>query len=453
MELILLAGIASIFLVFLSKIVIPGSSFRRKVVVNDSCCLELAGICTVPVEVGGNECLFKIVEKGLLGGLLVEGNICGLVLINKPIQAKKAIRNLESDIVSLEVLYERYKMDKYKYRIEHLREQLTEILRSNDPIEPNILLLLCPKNDTPIDYLLSSIENKLEPYECKISLACSTRWLRIKPRRNLVTSNKKFTNKLHTQLRQIFTLSRAYMYDAINIGTTLGGGRRVVLPIRGKEGTLHTCIIGPTGRGKTTTIAKIVSRLNSEELDSFIIAIDPKGDLSMYLNQLYGNAFERKTTRDSNLYRELVIINGGKELVAYSLKGSSKDKQEAILRIIENIVESTKVSNSSRVTLLAVDEAWMIPKTKILERLLREGRSRNISVLLASQYPGDLSDIVWSNVGNVIIFGSRSRKYLEHIRRYTGIDEEFLDEISRLEVGEALLRYPWSSVPIPVKIL
>ncbi len=455
MEPVLLAGVASVFLVLLSKVIPNNLSRRRTLALDKYCCFKVAGICTIPVEISGNECLFKIVEKGLIGSLLIEGSICGLILVNKPVKTKKAIRKLESSIISLEVLYERYKMDKHKHQIDQLRHQLTEILRNNDPIEPYMLLLLCAKNDTPIDYLLRNIESRLEPYNCRFSLECDNQRLSFRQRKSVITSNRVLTNKIHTQLRQVFTLSRAYMYSGISIGTTLRGSRQVILPIIGREGTLHTCIVGPTGKGKSTVIAKIISRLNSRDLgymNFFIIAVDPKGDLFTYLDQLYGN-FEKRMIHDDSMYRELTLMEENKELVVYLLKGSSEDKQKTILEIIENTIESTKIVHNNRITLLAIDEAWMIPRTKILEKLLREGRSRNLSVFLASQYPGDLSDIVWSNIGNIIIFGSRSKKYLEHIRRYTGIDEKFLDEISKLETGEALLRYPWSSTPIMVRIL
>ena len=103
--------------------------------------------------------------------------------------------------------------------------------------------------------------------------------------------------------------------------------------------------------------------------------------------------------------------------------------------------------------MLVVDEAWRLARSRALDVALREGRSKGLAVVMASQQPGDFTATHWANASNVVVFGSKDKSYISLVARYSGIEPSSLEYVTRLDVGEALIRYSSARIAIPFRVL
>jgi len=68
---------------------------------------------------------------------------------------------------------------------------------------------------------------------------------------------------------------------------------------------------------------------------------------------------------------------------------------------------------------------------------LREGRSKGLHVIYATQSPDDLPDSILTNTGTLIVFGGYTRNYTESARRL-GLDDS--RKLLELPVGTAMVK-------------
>ncbi|KSW12353.1 hypothetical protein CF15_06325 [Pyrodictium occultum] len=241
----------------------------------------------------------------------------------------------------------------------------------------------------------------------------------------------------------------------VPIGYDILLGRIVGIPLWDDTGARHTVVVGPTGRGKTS-LAALVAVLSSLLHNATVVAVDPKGDLWSLLSWS-GLAVhvEVESSRDaaylaSRILRALGESVGGIVVVdiRYLSEGEKYLHLETALSDAFSLLQGV-----GRRSLLIVDEFWRVKESYVVRKIVREGRSSGISLMLVSQQPEDFGPDVWSNSSNSVVFGSHDETYLESIKRLSGMASQDVSFIRRLGVGEALVQYHGSRRALPVRVL
>ncbi len=89
--------------------------------------------------------------------------------------------------------------------------------------------------------------------------------------------------------------------------------------------------------------------------------------------------------------------------------------------------------------LAVVDEAHRVAAFKAVDTMIREGRSKGLAVILATQQPGDLPDVVATNAQTKICFRLPDATVAAAAaRRLDPNDPGLPEQIRTLGVGEAL---------------
>ncbi len=309
--------------------------------------------------------------------------------------------------------------------------------------------------------------------------------------------------------------------DGVYIGYDIETGWPVV--IDRKALYKHILVVGPTGRGKTVTLASIIENLvGIGGID--VIAMDYKGDLAgllddetiriltpddtplnilvrpdyiprvdwiLIVNDLLckilgidsrrassilnvvvdrGKAMEYSDPEKLLLDKDLSILASVIEIVAnkpsydklldiitsesilVDLHGYGVAYQNLygglLLSIVSYLVSTGKLYNR----VIVVDEAWRITRLKALYSLVKEGRSRRIGVVIATQNIEDVPEEVIDNIHTVIAFGSYSDSYTGKLRELLGLRESYVEKLKRLGVGEAIILSSIDQHPVYVRI-
>lgn len=87
-----------------------------------------------------------------------------------------------------------------------------------------------------------------------------------------------------------------------------------------------------------------------------------------------------------------------------------------------------------------VDEAHRVSAFKAIDTMIREGRSKGLAVVLATQQPGDLPEVVSTNAQTKICFRLPDATVASAAaRRLDPMDSELPEQIRTLDVGEAFV--------------
>ena len=253
-------------------------------------------------------------------------------------------------------------------------------------------------------------------------------------------------------------------------------GRLVVLDWP-RDFETHLGIFGPTGRGKTVLLHGISSQLASRsesKLDPYMVAvIDPKGDLTDLLSKqstamivmssgdciplprleglaeiLLGPVLESYATKSVKPCEGSILRRG---LVVFDLSSlANEDRDIAASLILSSLVLEASEGILPGPVVVVIDEAWRlsIGGARHLIWALREGRSRGLHVVYATQSPEDLPDAVLNNTGTLVVFGGYTRSYTEAARRL-GLDDA--RKLLELPVGTAMLKIK-DFPPVEVRI-
>jgi hypothetical protein len=90
---------------------------------------------------------------------------------------------------------------------------------------------------------------------------------------------------------------------------------------------------------------------------------------------------------------------------------------------------------------LVVDEAHRVAAFRSVETMIREGRSQGLSVILATQQPGDMPAVVGANAATRICFGQPDASAASAAaRRLDPGDVSLVERIQRLGAGAAVVR-------------
>ncbi|MFI7618275.1 ATP-binding protein [Nonomuraea terrae] len=92
--------------------------------------------------------------------------------------------------------------------------------------------------------------------------------------------------------------------------------------------------------------------------------------------------------------------------------------------------------------IIVVDEAHRVVRFKAIDTMIREGRSKGLAVILATQQPADLPDVVKTNAQTKICFRLPDATVATvAARKLNPSDSRLADQIRTLGVGEALVSF------------
>lgn len=311
-----------------------------------------------------------------------------------------------------------------------------------------------------------------------------------------------------------FPLEKKYAgLEGVFIGVDLRDGGAVLIPV--EQLFKHMVVIGPTGRGKTTLLAAVIeSATIAEELR--ITSLDFKGDLVKYLppkllrvytpDDIVVNLAQRPPYTTEPDWRMIVTdalsnaLNADPGKIVEALEPVEKAGVSALLHRGESSIllplfelfnrpgryealeglhgENSLIDLSSKSllyqnvyagviigvlrhallkrgglgNLIVVDEAWRVGRLRSLAELVKEGRSRRVGVVLATQNPGDLPREILENASNIVFFGSLDEEYVARALKTTGLSEDYAQHVRRLGVGEALYVNADSAAPVFLRV-
>ncbi|ABM81122.1 conserved crenarchaeal protein [Hyperthermus butylicus DSM 5456] len=351
-----------------------------------------------------------------------------MIVLGRKVDYNAATRLLESKLIMYQVELERNPANTRAKRMLELLEAIrSEINKYRDPVNLQLVFLVCKSHSgAEIAAVLKPLKSMLQPYRCKISLTSISLGGNFPRRGGTVLSGSKALRELGRVALPLSILEFARESQlSIPIGVDLlAGGFPIFLPIHDEYGARHTLVVGPSGRGKTYLLGRIVA-LVLALLPHRVVVVDPKGDLAGLIDSFCGCSEVVEVIDDSD--------------------------EEYLSRIVHDKVR--ELLERSRYAVLVVDEAWRLAGSHALNVALREGRSRGLAVIMASQQPGDFTTTHWANTSNVIVFGSKDRSYISLVARYSGIEPRSLEHLTHLDIGEALIRYSNTSIAIPFRVL
>ncbi len=141
----------------------------------------------------------------------------------------------------------------------------------------------------------------------------------------------------------------------------------------------------------------------------------------------------------------------GPGLVSVDLSGLPHEAHRSlagltILQLLKERMRSEGWSRTRRLRLLVVaDEAWKIAQDERsdLVAIMREGRKYAFGLVVASQNPTDLSPTIFSNAGTMLAFRLQLHEYRELLRQSLQAPPTLTQQLERLAVGTALVRFAW----------
>ena len=225
----------------------------------------------------------------------------------------------------------------------------------------------------------------------------------------------------------------------------------------------HAGVFGPTGRGKTVLLAGVAAQLGimSESRGDpyMVLVIDPKGDLTNILSaidpdvinidkcimlpstkgeasMLIESSMSTSPGSSINICEGSLVKRGFWILDLSHLKPEDRSVA-ASLALTSILVEALERGLPGRVAVI-IDEAWRLARgrTLHLEMTLREGRSRGVHIVYATQSPSDMPQGVIDNTRVVFAFSGYSASYSKEVSSL-GFSPDLL---SSMPVGTALLR-------------
>ena len=154
------------------------------------------------------------------------------------------------------------------------------------------------------------------------------------------------------------------------------------------------------------------------------------GDLTS--NQIFGEGEPLGDATDANVIFGLSQIpgNGLTTLLAAGF----------ILSALQHKIQGlSPVANTIRYVAV-VDEAHRVSAFKAIDTMIREGRSKGLAVVLATQQPGDLPEVVATNAQTKICFRLPDAAVATSAaRRLDPTDSELPEQIRTLDLGEAFV--------------
>ncbi len=426
------------------KVTIGGSSFSGYIIVADK------------APAGGREAAARLIEVAKS----MRSSVTFISSMFK-VEGGKLLGFIEEEIKKAELAYAATKHVRYAERLKLLQDLYRTVSRDHRPYLGSLALILWVPDDE------ESHEKIVEAFKSIAEAETGA-------------SFKILTGKvdLSSAITSVPSIESSLNIPAVTVGEEdLADGRGVVLGrLSEREGVLildwprdfeaHMGVFGPTGRGKTVLLAGLAAQLgilSESALNPYmVLVVDPKGDLASMLSgvaskivrfkggcipmpRLDGLASELiKSSSETGWGRSRVepclgsLIERG--LIVYDLSElPNEDRNVAASLIVSSLViEASEIGLPGRMALI-VDEAWRAAQGRATHMViaLREGRSRGLHIVYATQSPIDVPGAVLDNTRAILAFGGFTRNYVELAGR---LGLENADILLKLPVGETLIK-------------
>ena len=325
----------------------------------------------------------------------------------KYVSKEKVMAKLSREITALKVILQEDPSNKHiERKLRRLEHLFSALQKGSLPSEVEFNVLFISEEFTKLERSMEIMKDKLESIlNADVSRLSGREILSIMMfkgmKRELTTSDLMAFS---------FLVPRAPKLGPILLGKDVLTGELVMLD----ENDLlhHIGVFGSTGSGKSTTLATIAKRV-SALMDVDVIVFDPKGDLI-------------------ELLKDDEVTTFG-PIVASSIDERKREVEEEFERNVLRRILNSKVSNRLN-TLLIIDEAWLL-SSNALELAIREGRSRGVGVVVATQSVNDLKPQLLTNLRTLLLMRHNVEDVSDKLRHLLG---EYADDLPYLRTGEAV---------------
>ena len=386
----------------------------------------------------------------------------------------RLLKFIDDEVKKLELAYTATKHVKYQERLRFLQNLYREVVRMHTPYTGAFSFIVWVPEDDGDDLRVA------EAFKSLIEAETGTAFRRIEGGiEDLLSIHGGSESIIRGSEAVPIPVDQEWDRRGVVVGETDDDQRSLVIMDWPRDFEAHLGVYGPTGRGKTVFLAGISAQLgilSDTRLDPYmVLVIDPKGDLASLVKGIASRVYEPgegsciplprldgiaeeliESSRETSDGRSMVepcqgsLIERG--LILYDLsKLSNEDRNTVASLIISSLaLEASENGLPGRIALI-LDEAWRVGRgqAKHLHMAVREGRSKGLHFIYATQSPEDMPKPVTDNTRSMIVFGGYTRGYIESARRL-GLDD--VTDILRLPVGTAMVRVG-DRPPVRVRIL
>lgn len=420
--------------------------------------------------------------------ILSSDAIVGVAVGKKSVDKRRLLGEIENRIMTLRVILEKEPGNKSVERKLRLLERIYDRLLNGGEYVEGVVMLLADscRSREAVDWALSEVKR----------LGCRAKIVDLERIVEFLAGVRKARLVEVGSIARMVKTSLA-VGNVKPLGIYIGryrDGKPFTIEVWGEGGSLHYLVLGPTGRGKTTLLAAMLLRGDAAGVKTY--GIDPKGDLAAYTShmlrvkrveiwevvegvlRLYREGLVSRDDvirvfRATGLYLEPrqvdylveecvpidtvlddVTRRRAARLGISGVTGCSyaPDIDESLVFNLSGLPESLKAPAAAAILagllrgkgkrLVVIDEAWRLGR--LLEehiiRLYKEARSRDVSLVAATQDPTDLPLELYNNSYGVFAFGSNDQEYVEKVGRILRLDEREKRVLRGLGVGEALVK-------------
>lgn len=371
------------------------------------------------------------------------------------------LKELEEEIRKADFAYSATRHVKYRERLSFLEGLYKEVLRSQVPYVGGFSFIVwVPEGDREAELNAEAFKELVEA-EAQVRLrrvaasdistllgSAEPTWLS-ENSNNLVIVNREDIND----------------EDGVVVGEDINEPGNLVVLRWPYAFRVHMGVFGPTGRGKTVMLSGLASQLASLH-QTFgdpraVVVVDPKGDLASMLREvadsyvvpsedecvpmrrLDGIAVKLlESSRETGEGANIKVCIGRLDpegLVVYDLTRLPNEVRNVYgsLLVSSMALSASEGDLRGRVVMI-LDEAWRFARGSAvhMEFALREGRSKGLYVVYATQLPSDVGRPIVDNTGYKLVFGGFTSYYAE-LGAQLGIERP--EELKSLPVGHAIM--------------
>jgi hypothetical protein len=378
------------------------------------------------------------------------------------VESGRLLGFIEDEIKRVELAYNATKHVRYAERLKFLNDLYRTVARDHKPYVGSLgIILWLPQGNPDNQRILEAFRSLVEA-EAGVTLR------RLGGDSNILEGLVANTPPIESALNTpavIVTEEDVADRRGVVLGRLVDGEGVLVLDWP-RDFEAHMGVFGPTGRGKTVMLAGIASQLgllSDTRLDPYaVVVVDPKGDLKNLLSRVASKVVRLDGScvplpRLDGIAEELIkssietgwgksgvevcrgsIVERG--FIVYDLSGMRNEDRNVVASLIVSslILEASERKLPGRIVLV-LDEAWRVSigSANHMVIALREGRSRGLHVVYATQSPSDVPQAVLDNTKVIVAFGGFTKNYVELARRL-GLEEA--DKLLKLPVGEAYVK-------------